>query len=271
MESLSHELRPTISCVRSQALQVNTLYNKVQRVLESEVSLDSPSPVDDILRATQSLKHAVRDYDAASRILTGFYSTSGQHRPLHEECVRRRDCLSDINEVLRELNSRLEELSRSRLSSLDLSLSIISTLSRNVDSVAERSVTQPRTSKLESEDDNEVPAPVQARLCKPPAVSVPTAMTSTSTVDVRVPFSVPAVEPTVTVSASHCEETEVHTSATPWWEEPGPSRWQPPPPAPTERITDVDFNRRFTQPLAQTRLKDTAPVTSSSAPVASSS
>ena len=68
-----------------------------------------------------------------------------KRHPLHVERVRRRDCMVDVEQVLRKLNSRLEQLNCDALSALDLSLSTISTFNLSA-SPAEGPVLYPRTS-----------------------------------------------------------------------------------------------------------------------------
>ena len=115
--------------VKAQLDRVNGLYTKVEHL--SEAAQDSTESSDAIKLAVSNLKSAFRTYDAESKILTGYYASSGKHCLLHTECVRRRDCSVDVGQVLEEFNTRLEARIRTR-QSFDFSLSNVSTFNASL-------------------------------------------------------------------------------------------------------------------------------------------
>ena len=68
-------------------------------------------------------------------------------RPLHTERVRRRDVLTDLQQVMEVLENDLQSLGTSRLTSWDLPLSVISAFDGTQDnSLSGHSSAGPRTS-----------------------------------------------------------------------------------------------------------------------------
>ena len=215
------ELRVTPSRVKSQLGHVNNLYNKVHHVLESEAHFTDSDPATCLARASQALKDAARACTDASQILTGCFADTAQRHPLHVERVRRRDCMVDVEQVLREFNSRLEQLNCEALSVLDLSLSTISTFNLSA-SPAEGPILYPRTSSPTEDPPGE---PAQTSFEQ----RHPTPVTPTSILTADPPAFVPVETSTTPALYLHVFEPALQTVDptifTPRCEEPGPSMW----------------------------------------------
>ena len=222
MATSTRELGPTTSRIRSQALQVNTLHNKVQQVLEVRPLENPTKPADAVIWATRSLKDVVRPYNDASRVLTGLYAAVSQNGLLHAERIRRLNCLADVSQVITEFNSRLEKISRSRQSSFDISLSDISTFNVTATSAAEGSVAHPRASTPITDDEDVPPESKEPVPCISPLL-ITNVTSPTPGAEGRATIAAPAPQQSLLVSAPRNEGTVEPTLSKPWWDEPGRS------------------------------------------------
>ena len=138
MEGNSHDLRPTAACTQSQVAHGNKLYKSVQQLLEAMSIIDFSSRVVEVKKAIHVLKSVTTTYSAASRMLTRHYAETMQQSFMNQERVRRRDCVSDVDEALLDLNQRLVEVGQHQQFLLNFSETSLSAIDLSAFSAAEQ-------------------------------------------------------------------------------------------------------------------------------------
>ena len=231
MEGNSHDLRPTAARTQSQVAHVNHLYKSVQQLLEATSIIDFSSPVVEVKQAIHVLKSVTTTYSAASRVLTRHYAETMQRFFMNQERVRRRDCVSDVDEALLELNQRLVEVGQQQQSLLNFSETGLSAIDLSAFSAAEPTVTKaqpvhPRASTPVPhgelpQNTTDYPRLLSQAASQPPLVAP------------RQPAPAVSMAPTVDRHnlAQPPDEGPEPAATTHWWEEPGHSSRPPLPSA----------------------------------------